>query len=468
MIRQATIALFAAATIAAPAAAAPIRGQTLMPGVVYSRQVDFTGHGPVVLNVVSTPRPTGLYSLRAALSNGAVQGRERLTDMQNALSAGATVVGVNGDFFDPRSGTPSSVLVRGGVLGKGTAGGRSAAGFDATGKLHVDRVSFAGTWKGTGQFWDLGLNEQPARSDVTLYTPSWGATTPAENGTVEVVLAPFPATTPNVTLTAPVTQVLQNGGQAIPPNGAVLVARRKQVQRLTAEAPVGTNVAVRLILTPPWDDVREAVGGGPALVRNGRPVFRANETFTVSQLFTRTARSAVGQTADGRLLLVTVDGGRPGYSTGLTAFELALAMMRFGAVNACGLGTGAPATLAFDGKLLSRPSDRRGESPVADALLVAYGGVYAAPPSAPTVAVGKTVTLPYKLVRRSTVTATLTGPNGAAIPLEAATHDPGTYHVDWTATAEGRWTFSVAADDDLHRHSAAERTFTVGSSGKRN
>jgi hypothetical protein len=462
LLRHAVITAAVAGTIAAPAAAVPIRGQTLMPGVVYSKQVEFTSHGPVVLNVVSTPRPTGLYSVRAQLSNGAVQGRELLTGMENALSPTATVVGVNGDYFDTRWGTPSSLVVRDGVLGAGTKGGRSAAGFDAAGALHVDRMSFDGSWKGTDQFRPLGLNEPPGRSAATLYTPAWGATTPAEDGTVEVVLAPFPATTPNVTLTAPVTQVLQNGNQAIPSNGAVLVARGGQAPILSAQALVGTRVAVRLILTPRWSDVREAVGGGPALVRNGRPVFRANESFTATQLFTRTARSAVGQTADGRLLLLTVDGGRPGYSTGLTSFELSLAMMRFGAVSACGLGTGASAALAFDGKLLSRPSDPHGESPVADALVFAYEGVYAPAPATPTVAVGKTMTLAYKVVRRSRVSATLSGPNGSTTTLDVATRDPGTYRIDWTATAEGRWTFDVAADDDLGRHSTAERTFSVG------
>ena len=467
MLRRAVIAVLVAATIAAPAAAAPVRGQTLMPGVVYSKQVQFTAHGPVVLNIVSVPKPTGLYSLQAALSNGAVQGRERLTQMESELSASATVVGINGDFFDTRWGTPASVLVRGGLLTTGTLGGRSAAGFDPTGALHVDRVQFSGNWKGTGQFWAMGLNEQPGRSDATLYTSAWGPTTPPESGTVEAVLAPFPATTPNLVLTAPVTQVLQNGGQAIPPNGAVLVARRAQAQRLTAEAPVGTIMAFRLILTPRWDQVREAVGGGPVLVRNGRPIFRANETFTNVQLFTRTARSAVGQTADGRLLLVTADGGRRGYSTGMTTFELALAMMRLGAADACGLGSGGPATLAFDGKLLSRPSNRAGEAPIADALLVAYQGVYAVPPSAATIPVGKPVSLSYKLVRRSHVTATLEGPNGATVALDSSVHDPGTYRSDWTTTAEGRWTFSVTADDDLGRRSTAERTFTVGATSKR-
>ena len=465
MLRRAVITLVAAGTIAAPATGAPIRGQTLMPGVVYAKQVEFTAHGPVVLNVVSVPRPSGLYSIRAWLSNGAVQGRERLTDMENSISAAATVVGVNGDFFDTRWGTPSSILVRGGVLGAGTKGGRSAAGFDAAGGLHVDRMSFDGSWKGTGQFRPLGLNEPPGRSAVTLYTPAWGPATPAEGGTVEAVLAPFPVTTPNVTLTAPVTQLVQGGNQAIPTNGAVLVARAAQVQTLTTEAPTGGTVAVRLILTPRWNDVREAVGGGPVLVRNGRPVFRTNESFTTSQLFTRTARSAVGQAADGRLVFLTVDGGRPGYSSGMTSFELALAMMRFGAVSACGLGTGAPAALAFDGKLLSRPSDSRGESPVADALFVAYDGVYS-PVPAPTVALGKTQSLAYKVVRRSTVSARLSGPGGTTT-LDAGVRDPGTYKFDWTATVEGRWTFSVDAVDDLGRASGTDRAFIVGTSSKR-
>jgi len=241
----------------------------------------------------------------------------------------------------------------------------------------------------------------------------------------------------------------------------VIVARGRQAPILTREAPAGTRVNVRLIVTPRWDAIREAIGGGPVLVRNGRPVFRPNEAFSASQLFTRTARSAVGQTADGRILFVTADGGRPGYSLGVTDYELALAMARLGAVSATGLGSGAPASLAFDGKLLSRPSLRAGEQPVADALFLQYDGVYA--PALPaTVASGKTQTLTYKIVRRSTVTAKLDGPGGSTT-LDAGTHDPGTYRFDWTATGVGRWTFSVDAVDDLGRASSSERAFTVGS-----
>src|SRR5690348_9528174 len=118
--RFAFTSLAAAILVPSASGAPPVRGQALMPGVVFSRQLEFTAHGPVALNVVSAPRPQGLYSLRAALSNSAVQGRERLTDMEKEVSSQTTVVGVSGDYFDSRWGSPSGILVRSGVLDAGT------------------------------------------------------------------------------------------------------------------------------------------------------------------------------------------------------------------------------------------------------------------------------------------------------------------------------------------------------------
>ena len=34
-----------------------------------------------------------------------------------------------------------------------------------------------------------------------------------------------------------------------------------------------------MILRPDWAGIPNAVGGGPVIVRNGGPVFRANEAF---------------------------------------------------------------------------------------------------------------------------------------------------------------------------------------------
>ena len=200
------------------------------------------------------------------------------------------------------------------------------------------------------------------------------------------------------------------------------------------------------------------------LVRNSAPVFRSLEDFTNDQIAARSPRAAVGQLADGRVILVAVDGDQPGYSVGLTSFELAQTMARLGAVTASGLEAGPDVTVAFDGQLLNRPSARAGERAVREALLVEYFGVYAAPPPLPllTGEAGRTQEpLSYKVVRPSQVTAQLIGPDGRPRVLEAGVqHDPGSYSFTYSAfDAEGTWHWNVTATDDLKRTSTIDRTF---------
>jgi hypothetical protein len=471
VVRRAVICALCAGFLAAPAAAsaaAPIRGQTLLPGVVYSRQLEFTSHGPVVLHVIAAPKPTGLYALKPILSNDAVLGRERVTSMQRRFSAEATVAGVNGDLFSWTDGHPTGGLLRGGVLDSAPSDSRSTIGVDTDGVLHVERVLLAGSWKGSGQRRVLGINELPRPNRTTLYTRAWGARSPTDNAGAQAILQPFPAAKPNTPLTATVTGYVSGGNQPIPADGAVLVARGAQAGFLSAEAPVGSTVTILLTLTPPWLNVPEAVGGGPIIVRNGKPVFRSFENFSPDQLGPRNPRTGVGQLPDGRILLVAVDGRQPGYSTGLTNFELALTMMRLGCVTASALDAGGSTTMAFDGKLLNRPSDPGGERSVAEALTLFYYGVYA--PALPSRVLSPNAdgvddmqTFAYKLVRPSTVSATLSGPGGAVVSLDAGARAPGVYRFNWNGAgqAEGAWTFRAIADDDLGRHSVADRQFAL-------
>ena len=83
----------------------------------------------------------------------------------------------------------------------------------------------------------------------------------------------------------------------------------------------------------------DAIGGGPVIVRDGKPVYQANEDFTPEQLRPRHPRTAVGQLTDGRILLVAVD-GRSEESSGVNLLELAQEMIRLGAVNAMALDAG--------------------------------------------------------------------------------------------------------------------------------
>jgi hypothetical protein len=457
----------AAGPVAAPAAV-PVRGQQLMPGVIYSRQLEFTAHGPVVMHVISAPKPVGLYALKPVLSNNAILGRERVTLMQRRVSGEATVAGVNGDLFSFSDGHPTGALIRGGVLDSAPVGFRSSIGIDTDGVLHVERVQLAGTWQGSGQRRILGINEPPRAGRTTLYTPAWGARTPAEDGGAQAILRSFPPSAPNTPLASTVAEYVSGGNQPIPPDGAVLVARGAQAGFLAAEAPVGAGMTIRLTLTPPWTNVPEALGGGPIIVREGKPVFRSLESFTTAQLTPREPRAGVGQTADGRILLVAVDGRQPGYSSGLTNFELALTMMRLGCVTASALDSGGSTTMAFDGKLLNRPSDRGGERAVAEALTLLYYGVYAPTPPSRVVSpnadgIDDAQALVYRLVRPSTVTATASGPGGAVVQLDAGSRAPGTYRFNWDGAGqpEGAWIFRVVADDDLGRRSTADRQFSL-------
>jgi hypothetical protein len=467
VVRSLVIAVSLAVLAASPARAESVPSTLLMPGVTYQRQVEFTPHGPVVVDVVTAPRPDGsLYALAPALSNGAIVGTERLTDMEKNLSTTSTVVGVNGDFFTANPGKPTGMLMRGGVLESAPVANRSSAGFAADGTLNVATVSFDGTWRGNGQRRQLDLNAPPIKGHTTLYTSAWGPATPAEAGVVVDVISSLPALLPNRVASGVVAQVAAAGPVPIPPGGAVLVSRGNQAPHLTAEAPQGTTVEIRPTLTPNWSTMQSAIGGGPLLVANGKPIFRSREAFGDPVLNRRSARSAVGQLPDGRILLVSVEGASSAYSAGMTNYELAVAVARLGAKVATGLGNGPAASMAFDGALLTRPTGAS-EQQISDALLYSYSGVYAAPLPSPTLSpngdgIDDVASFTYKLVRPSSVTAVVQGPGGTSVTLAQDSEQPGIHTLQWDGkSVEGTWRFLVTGVDDTGRTTSADRPFSV-------
>ena len=483
-----------AALVGWPSAVSAQTTTQLFPGVTYASDVQFTARGPVSIRVVRGPRPVGLYRLRTVLSNETVLREETLSSMQRRLSSQATMVGVNGDFSRIADGRPTGILIRDGVLVTPPNGQRSSVGIGLDGTLDVRRVKFFGTWRGTGQRRALNdFNDAPGKNGISLFTSDWGRSTPRVEGSFAVVLAPFPASVPNTDIVAPVVATAQSASVPLAPGTAVLVARGNAAAKLQAEAALGIPLTLRLILQPDWTGMADAVGGGPVLVRDGKPVYRANEGFTVSQIAPRHPRTAVGQLADGRLIFVVVDGRQPGYSIGMTTYEMALTLTRLGAVRGMQLDGGGSSTLAFDGKVLNSPSDGR-ERPVPTALMLQYYGVFAPPPLEAVVSpngdgVAETQKLSYKIVRPSTVTATLTAPDGSIAWQEAdVARGPGTVGVAFPPLplpparlrrresrhrrrsrptplppAEGRWALTISVLDDQGLSSTTTRRFTVNS-----
>ena len=163
--------MVSAALAVSATAQAPVL--VLMPGVTFQQDVRFTPQGPIVVDVITVPRPGGLYSLTPALAGGTVSGGLKpVTGIEADASGTAMVAGINGDSFTSK-GYPSGIVFQSGTMVHGAQSTRSSIGFDSAGTMHVKRVAFVGTWRGAGQRRPLnGVNQIPKAGQVVLFTPA--------------------------------------------------------------------------------------------------------------------------------------------------------------------------------------------------------------------------------------------------------------------------------------------------------
>ena len=463
------VVVAALAALLSPAAAVAARtSEEIMPGITYIRETRRVGGAPVVFHVILAPQPGGLYDLHPMLSNDLVSGRETLSSMQRRLLRRNNVVGVNGDYFHWATGHPTGIFVRRGVLANRPVWWRSSLGIDLDGMLRIAKLSYAGTFQvGEARMRRLREFNRPLQAPrgFTLFVPSWGATTPPRSKTKEAILTKVRRTFPNRDRTATVVKVVRGAGHSIPAGGAILQARGDARPKLTREAIQGATMTFRLGVDNWWDNVKDAIGGGPLLVRGGVAVHRP-EMFPSYQLDLRHPRTAAGQLADGRILLLAADGRRTA-SRGLTIRQLAHAMVHYGAVRAMALDGGGSTEMAFNGHVLNTPSDG-GERALADALQLTYIGAYARKPRYATFSPNgdryqDVQRLYARFVRKSNVHLELVRPDGVVAWHYDALRTPRTITKDLTGRRrmEGRWRWVVSGTDLKGRTSRMVRRFRI-------
>jgi hypothetical protein len=135
---------------------------------------------------------------------------------------------------------------------------------------------------------------------------------------------------------------------------------------------VRTNraVSIEMLMQPPAD-AREVIAGNMMLVQDGKMVAHASKV--------RHPRTVVGFDAKkSKLILLVVDGRKPGVAVGMSYNELAEEMLRLGCHEALNLDGGGSSVLAIrepeSGKfrILNQPTDGR-ERAVANVLGVTVG-----------------------------------------------------------------------------------------------
>ncbi len=108
--------------------------------------------------------------------------------------------------------------------------------------------------------------------------------------------------------------------------------------------------------------IRDAVSFGPVLVVNGE----ATQAASGGGLNPRTA---IGQTADGSILLLVID-GRQSSSLGASYADVTEVMLEYGAVNAANLDGGSSSVMYYEGELLNSCSSLYGPREMPTCIIV--------------------------------------------------------------------------------------------------
>lgn len=354
----------------------------VVPGVTYER-VEQAGQVLHITRVTQGP----LITVRPVLTAGVPTQRGTLTQAMGARLGDGAVIGVNGDYFNLENAYPSGLLISGGEIVSEPEATRSALMFPADGTLTSAKVELAGKWQASdpavpAPFLErsfIGVNRPAERANETIvYTPRYGDVTPSGDR-VDALIAMDPPglATVNQPLGGTVQTVQPGGRVGIGPGKLVISGVGSAGDGVLNDLVPGRRVMITFAIPGVPPNTPYAIGGGPALVSNGVALTNVTEGFTNGQIATRTSRTAVGQTADGSVLLVTAEGPLQG-SRGITMEEQAAVMASLGARTAVGMDGGGSAMMALRDKLVTPWSSERA---ISNAVVVSYGGVQLTQPT---------------------------------------------------------------------------------------
>jgi exopolysaccharide biosynthesis protein len=297
--------------------------------------------------------PLGTVRVKVGLAKDRVCATEPLASIAKRNGA---VAAINGCFFNAYTSDPIKPpyhhLIKGGkVVHCGNTG--TTLGFDSDGNYRMDRlkVSLRGGTDGKSTYpnnWYSYFINHPVENPTTAiiydsnyvgkYTPKAGEQVVVRGGSVKSTCS---------------------GATQIPSDGCVLLfsgGESRLAQRFSPGKACDWRAEFQAEDTQFWQNAREALGCGPRLVKNGEIAYDPiTEGFTHAKIISSSgARSAVGVTRDGTLLMVTCSGA--------TVKQLASVMKALGAYDAMNLDGGASSCLWANGKYLTSPGRNIGNA----------------------------------------------------------------------------------------------------------
>jgi len=304
------------------------------------------------------------------LGAGEVMGMDIVSEQIKTLppELGQPLAAINGDFYDKSKDfplRPRDVQIRQGELVTQPSG-HTSFWMDAQGRPHMTNIfsHFRVVWP-DGKTSPIGLNVPRADDAAVLYTAVVGKSTLTKGGT-EYVLEPAKAgdwlpLRPGRTYEAKVRSIHSSGDQPLDRESLVLSigpSLHPSVPALSA----GATLRIILETVPDLSGADVAIGGGPALVEDGKVM------EWKGWVHVRHPRTALGWNQK-HLYLVQVDGRQLDVSVGMTFAELAEYMVKLGCEEAMNLDGGGSATLWAFGAVRNSPSEGQ-ERPSPNAFVI--------------------------------------------------------------------------------------------------
>lgn len=304
----------------------------------------------LTLRVITVNPADPRVTIQAALPGGKLN---QTAAFSSIVASGAKAV-INANFFEAYESIKDPIghlMINGQFLY--ASSGITSVGITSTGEVRWGRPAIFVRVKtaddGAAQQWaafEVNVLKQ-FNNQAVLYTPARGAS--------------FPVTYPGAVLT------VQNGvttgyrtvakGEtiAIPSDGYVLYSSQEVTQTSYYRVPeLGRKVVLEPYLYKEdpegfsLDGVTTMVSGAPRLVKDGAIDNSTDAGFTEARFTTAsTPRTAIGSTADGKLLLVQ--------TSAATIGQLKQAMLALGCVDAVNLDGGASTAMYYNGSTVASP-----------------------------------------------------------------------------------------------------------------
>ncbi len=348
------------------------------PGVIHHHE--FRQKGPFHLHILEIDLSCEWINIETVKAKNKLYGYKKTSSMaaRKDFEQHRVVGAINGDFFRS-GGIPVGAQVINGMLLKGPTT-RSIFAFTKLGKPLIDIVSFQGTLSTTknSSVKINGINRARNTNELDLYNKYFGSTTATNYWGTEIIVE-------NINDQFAINEIFKirimskdsiaatgHGNNSIPVNGVVLSGHGSAQKFLNKNVFVGDTLSVLFQLHPRSESITELIGGIPRLIRDGIVTVEWDKEGT-NQNFANNChpRTAVGISQDaGKLYFFVVDGRQPGYSVGMSLYELADYMLEWGVYQGVNLDGGGSTTMVVRNRVVNKPSDATGERTVANALMV--------------------------------------------------------------------------------------------------